>query len=195
MERLREERMRALAEEDGEENDGPPEEVWGGSDEEPDDEQRAVMARTATHLAASPNAAQLEMRILANHGANPLFAFLRGRWSRAWAAAKARVRAEKEGKVEKKANLGGLMAYGDSDESEEEEDEAVEEDGKKGEEDIGGDGEGRGKEGEVMEGIQVGSDDTSVDEEALKDARRARAREWVERRRAIKAADLGDVGG
>lgn len=50
------------------------------------------MHRTATHLLTSPNAAQLEMRILANHGADKRFAFLRGRWSRAWQITKARIK-------------------------------------------------------------------------------------------------------
>ncbi len=53
------------------------------------------MHRTATHLLASPNRAQLELRILANHGADRRFAFLRGRWRRAWALAQAKARTAK----------------------------------------------------------------------------------------------------
>ena len=74
------------------------------------------MQRTAGHLLDSPNAAQLEMRILASHGSKKEFGFLRGRWARAWAAEKARARAEKKGEKET-ASLGGLMSYGDSSES------------------------------------------------------------------------------
>ncbi|EIW74225.1 hypothetical protein CONPUDRAFT_170245 [Coniophora puteana RWD-64-598 SS2] len=85
----REARLRALAAEEG--DDEPAElDPWGGSDEEPDEAQLQLMRRTATHLSTSPNPAQLEMRILANHGADRRFAFLRGRWSRAWKLAKAK---------------------------------------------------------------------------------------------------------
>lgn len=74
---------------------------------------------------SSPNPAQLEMRILANHGADKRFAFLRGRWSRAWKIAKGRIRLEQEEEKrrseeakQKKVGLGGLSGYGDSDGSE-----------------------------------------------------------------------------
>jgi hypothetical protein len=42
------------------------------------------MRRTATHIISSPNPEQLEMRILANHGKDARFSFLRGRWKCAW---------------------------------------------------------------------------------------------------------------
>jgi hypothetical protein len=61
------------------------------------------MTRTATHIRESPNPAQLEMRILANHGSDGRFAFLRGRWKRAWARIRAGGRA---GVV-----IGGLAGY------------------------------------------------------------------------------------
>lgn len=88
------------------------------------------MRRTAAHILSSLNPAQLEMRILANHGADPRFAFLKGRWSRAWRTSKAHVRAEKKEEEESRANvkasdgaLGGLAGYAsDSDEEQEEED-------------------------------------------------------------------------
>ncbi|QRV81308.1 hypothetical protein RhiJN_09323 [Ceratobasidium sp. AG-Ba] len=89
------------------------EEKWGGSDEEPDDAQLELMTRTAVHILASPNPVQLEMRILANHGRNPKFAFLRGRWSRAWARVKSggvhnekKVSGDDGGK--KTSGIGGL---------------------------------------------------------------------------------------
>ena len=74
------------------------------------------MRRTATHLLASPNPAQLEMRILANHGADRRFAFLRARWSRAWRLAKAKAGIQgKDKPSDKPAVLGGLAGYGNSD--------------------------------------------------------------------------------
>lgn len=79
------------------------------------------MCRTAAHVHASPNPAQLEMRILANHGADSRFAFLRGRWSRAWRLTKGKLRLELEAKKAKEkeaAGIGGLAGYGDSDEDE-----------------------------------------------------------------------------
>ena len=76
------------------------------------------MRRTATHVLSSPNPAQLEMRILANHGADARFAFLKGRWARAWRLAKAHAqlaRAKAQEKAQGKVGLGGLAGYGGSD--------------------------------------------------------------------------------
>ena len=76
------------------------------------------MRRTATHVLSSPNPAQLELRILANHGADPRFAFLRGRWARAWRLAKAHVQADRakaEAQSQAKVGLGGLVGYGGTD--------------------------------------------------------------------------------
>ncbi|KIJ19597.1 hypothetical protein PAXINDRAFT_69391 [Paxillus involutus ATCC 200175] len=162
IDRGREERLKALAAEEGEEDSDP----WGGSDEEPDETQRDLIRRTASHVISSPNPAQLEMRILANHGVDKRFAFLRGRWSRAWRMEKERVRqqkAEEEEAKETKTPLGGLVAYGDSDAGSEE---SVD---KTGAEETAG-----------ASSLQEDPDD----EEALKEARRARAREWAARRRA-----------
>ncbi|KAG1869306.1 hypothetical protein C8R48DRAFT_701046 [Suillus tomentosus] len=170
----REDRLKALAETD--ENEQL--DLWGGSDEEPDDIQSALMKRTALHLLSSPNPAQLEMRILANHGADKRFAFLRGRWSRAWRTTKERLRQEK---VDQSAQslrasgnigLGGLAAYGDSDDEDSEEE----------------------SESEGTSPLKVGeSSATTLDspqthnvrlEEVDQEARRARAREWAAQRRA-----------
>jgi hypothetical protein len=122
----------------------------------------------------SPNPAQLEMRILANHGADKRFAFLRGRWSRAWKTVKGRIRlgieAEKAENMEEKgkqAALGGLSGYGDSDESEGEE-------------------EAEEKAGIAIMAEKMGIEDAEkklLSEEALKEARRARAKEWMEKRK------------
>lgn len=137
---------------------------------QPDEAQKELMRRTATHLFTSPNPAQLEMRILANHGRDKRFAFLRGRWSRTWKITKGRARlemdAEKARRVqeeEKRAGLGGLAGYGDSDAS---------------------DSSASEVEDEQAEAKVVAS---SVSEEAVKEARRARAKEWAEQRRALKA--------
>ncbi|KAF9244466.1 hypothetical protein BU15DRAFT_71452 [Melanogaster broomeanus] len=118
IDRDREERLKALAAAEGKEEDPDP---WGGSDEEPDEAQRELIRKTASHIISSPNPAQLEMRILANYGADKRFAFLRGRWSRAWRMEKERVRQQKEEAAKETkpppavTSLGGLVSYGDSD--------------------------------------------------------------------------------
>lgn len=140
------------------------------------------MHRTASHVLTSPNPAQLEMRILANHGADPRFAFLRGRWARAWRLEKGRVRVQHEeerneeeaGKGKGKVGLGRLTGYGDSDEESESEVE-----GAKVEEET--------KAGSVAAEFGHASV-AQTDDESIKEARRARAREWAEKRRA-KAAE------
>jgi hypothetical protein len=74
------------------------------------------MQRTAAHVLSSPNPTQLEMRILANHGNDPRFAFLRGRWKRVWEATRL-ANAPKKPEVPVKAGgsgLGALAGYGDS---------------------------------------------------------------------------------
>ncbi|CAG8629191.1 1320_t:CDS:2 [Acaulospora colombiana] len=62
--------------------------------EEPDDAQLRLMKKTAAHIVSSPNALQFEMRILANHGEDPRFAFLRGRWKNKWEEVKASARTQ-----------------------------------------------------------------------------------------------------
>jgi hypothetical protein len=146
------------------------------------------MRRTATHLLSSPNAAQLEMRILANYGSDKRFAFLRGRWSRAWnlIKVKARARPEEEknkerdeaGKLEemKKGQAGLVTGYGSDDDDDSEADNNMEE------------------PGTISKGkITVHSppaeppDSTTVMEEAAKEARRKRAKKWAEKRREMKS--------
>ncbi|GJE99686.1 hypothetical protein PsYK624_159570 [Phanerochaete sordida] len=171
-------RLRAL---EALEPEPPVEETWA-SDEEPDDPQRDLMRRTATHLLTSPNRAQLEARILANHGADARFAFLRGRWARAWRTELGRVRLvqqEERRKEEEakgaKVGLGALGGYGDSDDGEDEDD----------------DGKGS-SEGEAVEDVQaVPTMDATIEpsaDDALKEARRARAREWAAQRKAAAAS-------
>ncbi len=141
------------------------------------------MRRTAIHLHSSPNPAQLEMRILANHGADKRFAFLRGRWSRAWKLMKIRLQTEtttKETERKKEERSGGtlsaLAGYGDSDEdgSHSEEAETPE----------------RNKDDSlnthIREGRVPSDPSTERDEASVKEARRARAKVWAETRRLAR---------
>jgi len=159
----REARLKALrAEEDPDEAQEV--DPWGGSDEEPDEAQHELMRRTAAHVYKSPNPAHLEMRILANHGADRRFGFLRGRWSRAWRRLKLEL-AREEPEEPTGGGLGGLTGYGDSDDSGNEGDEIP-----------------------INPVIRETPHGQVVDrDEEIKKARRARAREWAEKRRAMKA--------
>lgn len=183
----REDRLRALQAREDEVID-PPEDEWGGSDEEPDEPQKSVMRRTATHILSSSNAAQLEMRILANHGADSRFAFLRGRWSRTWALIKAKIKKEAEEakeKEEREKGLGRLMGYEGSD------DEDSQSKSCKSTEGAGQVEQLVGSQAMEMEDSTVrGPAKVSADEDAVKEARRARAREWAKKRRASKAQEL-----
>jgi hypothetical protein len=134
---------------------------------QPDDLQTELMHRTATHISSSPNPAQLEMRILANHGGDKRFAFLRGRWSHAWKQMKQKVRVEKAEQEQRTSEqgLGGLVEYGDSD----------------------GDSEESEGGKEVPDGNPVPDPKSPVSEAAIKEARRARARAWAEKRRSENA--------
>lgn len=88
------------------------------------------MRRTATHLLSAANPAQLEMRILANHGADERFSFLRdeGRWHQSWLEIKAEIKASKEeeaaAKTKPTVGLGGIAEYGSDSDSEEDGDAA-----------------------------------------------------------------------
>ena len=139
------------------------------------------MRRTATHVLSSPNPAQLEMRILANHGADPRFAFLRGRWARAWRLAKSKIKLELQEAERKRAEkdndqkgggMGGLAGYGsDSGEDESE------------------GGQDASANVEAQKEAAVDCEDppppeSSQEDDAVKAARRARAKEWAEKRRA-----------
>lgn len=182
MERTREERLKARMLEDGVDEDAvhhaEEEDVWGGSDEEPDQTQKELMSRTAQQLLSSSNPAQLEMRVLANYGADKRFAFLRGRWKRSWVLAKHRARVELERKEEEKkrgVGLGLVAGYGSDEESNDDEKESRE-------------GDGEGKQ------LEVKGEDTAVvtplgSEEAVREARRLKAKEWAEKRRAMKEAE------
>ncbi|KAF8753001.1 hypothetical protein RHS01_07214 [Rhizoctonia solani] len=165
-------RLRALAEEDEANGWGtePPEASWGGSDEEPDDVQANLMRRTATHIRASPNPTQLEMRILANHGADPRFAFLRGRWKKVWA----RMRQGQESSMNaepKQSIMNGLSAYAsDSDSGQKSEDEE----------------EPAQHSAHAIQDTSLSSEHDKT--EKLKAERRARAKDWARKRKEAQIA-------
>jgi hypothetical protein len=151
-----------------------------------------LMRRTAAYTVRAANDAQLRARILAHHGADVRFAFLRGRWSRAWALAQAEAnRAERE-KAQSAGALGGLTGYGSGSEEDDAED------------DNGGDGDAvDGSRDNVTERTQVlqGAEEGETTQEAqseevalrvAQEARRAKAREWAEKRRAAKALADGE---
>ncbi|KAH9064524.1 hypothetical protein EDB87DRAFT_1829227 [Lactarius vividus] len=165
---LRTARMRALSPAPyPDDDDGA--DPWGGSDEEPDAAQVELMRRTAAHVARATNDAQLRARILAHHGADARFAFLRGRWGRAWA--RAQVDARREILAEREAQgagaLGGLTGYGSGSESE---------------------GEPSGGGGDVAQ--EPKPEEPAAG--ATQEARRAKAREWAQKRRAEQAARVGN---
>ncbi|KAH9942805.1 hypothetical protein B0H21DRAFT_793233, partial [Amylocystis lapponica] len=182
--RDREERMNAMPT-DAADEARDEEELWGGSDEEPDEPQRELMRRTASHILGSPNPAQLEMRILANHGADRRFAFLRGRWARAWKIAKGRTRLDLEQTEKAKhasaslVSLGGLAGYGDSDE--EGSDDALVE--HQAEDPVAN---GLPDTGTLPNSVNDGAGKEAASDDEVKKARRARAKEWAEKRRAVK---------
>jgi hypothetical protein len=137
------------------------------------------MRRTATHILSSPNPAQLEMRILANYGGDKRFAFLRGRWGHAWKFEKGKVITEIAAKKQlqdgeqNRAGLGVLADYGDSDDEDEDEET---------DKNVTLSTESKG-DGVVI----TNSSDTSTDA-TIKEARRARAKEWAEKRRALTSS-------
>lgn len=116
------------------------------------------MDRAAGHILSSPNPGQLEMKILVNHAADPRFAFLKGRWKRAWTQAKAaNTKDAKPAKLETgESALAGLATYSDSDES------------------------------AAQEEVEALQTYTHANEEQEKATRRERAREWSKRRREDK---------
>lgn len=162
------------------ENAAPSEDADDGEelgDEELDEEQLSLMRRTAAHLHASPDRTRLIARILANHGSDRRFAFLRGQWQRAWANVQQEVLDEetkKANSVDSTDLVGlGLGGYGDSD------DDDASTGGPE------GPGEDRSDPPPVVTTASV--DD---EEEAKKKARRQRAREWSMQRRQRAKTEL-----
>ncbi|KAF8497416.1 hypothetical protein F5888DRAFT_1613273 [Russula emetica] len=148
---------------------------WGGSNEEPDEQQMELMRRTAAHTVRAANDAQLRARILAHHGADVRFAFLRGRWSHAWALAQAEanraVLEEEREKAQSADALGGLTGYGSGSEEDDAEDDNV-----------------AAEDGQATQEAQ--SEEVAL--RVAQEARRAKAREWAEKRRAAKALVDGE---
>jgi hypothetical protein len=152
-----------------------------------------LMRRTAAHIVRANNDAQLRARILAHHGADVRFAFLRGRWSRAWALARAEanraVLEEEREKAQGADALGGLTGYGSGSEDNAEDDNGDAVDG-------GSDNvtertqvlEGAAEDGQATQEVQ--SEEVALRE--AQEARRAKAREWAEKRRAAKALADGE---
>ncbi|KAF8552692.1 hypothetical protein OG21DRAFT_1511190 [Imleria badia] len=138
---------------------------------QPDETERELICRTASHIISSPNPGQLEMRILANYGTDKRFAFLRGRWSRVWRTEKERAKQHQAEEAKKVAlptpttSLGGIAGYGDSDTDGEESADKLTEEPK-----------------DVTDTPCTQDDHSS--EDLVKEARRARAKEWSARRRA-----------
>jgi hypothetical protein len=145
------------------------------------------MHRTAAHVVRATNDAQLRARILAHHGADARFAFLRGRWGRAWARAQADARREvlAEQEAQGAGALGGLTGYGSESESESEGEPSGE----------GGDhaGSGGGSDDSVRVLIAQVVQELEPEEptvRATQEARRAKAREWAQKRRAEQATGV-----
>jgi hypothetical protein len=142
------------------------------------------MTKLHSTLSTSPDPSLLEMRILANHGADPRFAFLRkgGKWRDVWERIRKGERGTEKEVEETKGGLG-LVAYGsDSD------DEGSDEEETKEEEPVA--------EPEIEEPplpVEEASLPTSVVEEseedrAKKEAKAAKAREWARKRKEAREA-------
>ena len=142
------------------------------------------MRRTASHVVRATNDAQLRARILAHHGADARFAFLRGRWGRAWARAQAVARREvfAEQEAQGAGALGGLTGYGSGSGSEGEGEPSAE----------GGDHADGGDDSVPVAIAQI-TQELEPEEPAVsatQEARRAKAREWAQKRRAERAAGV-----
>ncbi|GAA5824850.1 hypothetical protein JCM3770_001143 [Rhodotorula araucariae] len=171
------------------------------------EQQLALMRRLHATLAASPNPALLELRILANHAADTRFAFLRpgargGRWRGVWERLR---RGEKvggeKGPMVQASSMAGIAAYGSSDEDEDE-DEDEGEDGPAVEAPVvcaDGNVEGRtagdgaADPDAVVRVVPVSADDDGdaldAAERRKKEAKADKARQWARRRREAREAD------
>jgi len=119
------------------------------------------------------------MRILANHGGDRRFSFLRGRWKNAWNLSKAKARLEKEKEVDKPAGLGALAGYSSSDDDN----------------DSGQEANNPVPEATLAEqNPQAPEPVPDTGDDAVKEARRKRLKEWAEKRRAAKDGDQAQSG-
>lgn len=117
------------------------------------------------------------MRILANHGSDKRFAFLRGRWRKTWHDLKGKTQMEQQGRSETIVGLGTLADYSDSA-------------GESGDEERCEEAPTSFHAPVAPGGQAVRPSDT---EGMVKEARRARAKEWTEQRRRIVAHNLKHV--
>jgi len=121
------------------------------------------------------------MRILANHGGDRRFSFLRGRWKNVWSLSKAKARLEKEKEAENTAGLGLLAGYGSDDNSSDQE-------ANEGDQGLVPDVPLTEEQSQVHEAMPGSAED------AAKEARRKRLKEWTEKRRAVKDGDQTQSG-
>jgi hypothetical protein len=151
------------------------------------------MKKTAQHVFSAPNAAQLELRILANHGADKRFAFLKGRWSQSWRKIKTAAQKGKEQPATSNTILGGLAAYSDSDSDSDQADDGVREG------DAGADvvvtKAGDFSNDHILDASSDPPPPPALDaDEAEKRARRvAKAKEWAEQRRMSKSTGANNT--
>lgn len=126
-------------------------------------------------LLSSPAPALLEIRILANHGADPRFSFLRkgGKWREVWEE----IRREKPAAVVEEEREGGsaLVAYGSSDEDEESGEDF--EEAKEEEVEV---------EPTVVESASVGPTNGTGEDEDRRRKKAEKARVWAEKRKAAR---------
>ncbi|SGY30222.1 BQ5605_C002g01130 [Microbotryum silenes-dioicae] len=122
----REERIKALKREEEEEE----EEEHENEETEPSETQLALMKKLHTTLSNAADPSLLEIRIMANHGRDPRFDFLRkeGKWSDVWERIKKGEPVGEEARRNDEENVGngsgnglglGLNGYGSDSEEEE----------------------------------------------------------------------------
>ena len=138
------------------------------------------MERTAASISRSNNPQQLEMRILANHGFDPRFAFLRGRWRRVWQNIKAP--APPKPTATTSSNFSGLADYAEDSESEDNEQESTSQPG-----DISKIGSSNSA---TLDSHKSVPPESLESQEALaaQTERRERAKLWAAKRRADSSA-------
>ncbi|SCZ90940.1 BZ3500_MvSof-1268-A1-R1_Chr1-3g02403 [Microbotryum saponariae] len=129
----REERIKALKREEEEEE----EEENEDEETEPSEIQLALMKKLHTTLSNAADPSLLEIRIMANHGRDPRFDFLRkeGKWSDVWERIKKGEPVGEEARRNAEENVGnglglGLNGYGSDSEEEEGDTAAAEEEDK-----------------------------------------------------------------
>jgi hypothetical protein len=123
---------------------------------QPEAAEMALITKTAAYIVSSPNPVQLEMRILANHGGDPRFAFLRGRWKRAWESAKEN--SESRTLQASLSKSSGLVSYDSGDEKSKDDD-------------------------DMLEGVGNMLSQPAIDDARIKAERRARVKEWSRKRK------------